>query len=74
MRSADGSDDFRTIHHVLDRFNKFVAEVFDLFGEVTCQAVSFQVLPKSLDRVEVGAVGRQIDRFDMMPTQAFRLS
>jgi hypothetical protein len=70
MRFANGPDDFRSIHQVLDRLNELVAEVLALFREVAGQVVSFQVLPKSLDRVEVGAVRWQIHRLDVMPTQA----
>jgi hypothetical protein len=56
VRFANGADDFRAIHQVLDRLNELVAEILALFGEVAGEVVSFQVLPKSLDRVEVGAV------------------
>ncbi len=50
--------------------NELVAEVLALFSEVAGEVVPFQVLPKSLDRVEVGAVRWQIHRLDVMPTQA----
>ena len=70
MRFADGPDGFREIYQVLERCDDFVAEVFALFGEVACKIVSFKMLPKALDRIEVGTVRRQINRFDVMPTQA----
>ena len=70
MRFADGPDGFREIYQVLERCDDFVAEVFALFSKVACQVVSFKMLPKALDRIEVGTVRRQIDRFDVMPTQA----
>ena len=41
-----------------------------MFGEVACQIVSFKMLPKALDRIEVRTIRRQINRFDVMPTQA----
>ena len=70
MRFADGPDSFREIYQVLERCDDFVAEVFALFSEIACQIVSFEMLPKALDRVEVSTIRRQIDRFGMMPTQA----
>ena len=33
--------------------------------------MAFDVLPEPLDRVEIGAIGRQIKWFDVMPMQTF---
>ena len=35
--------------------------------------MAFDVLPEPLDRVEIGAIGRQIKWFDVMPMQTFCL-
>jgi hypothetical protein len=40
-----------------------------LLGEVSGEVMPFQALPESLDRIEVGTVGWQTYRLDMMPTQ-----
>jgi len=35
--------------------------------------MAFDVLPEPLDRIEIGAIGRQIKWFDVMPMQTFCL-
>lgn len=37
VRPADGADDFRTLHQVLDRLDELIAGVFALFGEVSAE-------------------------------------
>jgi hypothetical protein len=67
---AHKTDGFRIVHQLMNRFHEFIAEILDLFGEVANQIMPFQVLPQALDWVEVGAVGGQVNRLNVMPAQA----
>lgn len=41
-------------------------------GQKACEVVAFEMLQEPLDRVEVGALGRQIERLEVMPVQPLR--
>jgi hypothetical protein len=67
---ADGPDDFRQSEQIPDGIINLVAEFLAATGEISSQIVAFEMLPESFDRVEVGTVGRKIDRLEVVPFQA----
>ena len=52
---------------MLDRCFEFVRQLFGLFRDEAREVVTFEVLPKSFDRIEVRAVGREIEGLDVVP-------
>jgi len=37
-----------------------------VFGDEACEAITFEVLPEALDRIEAGNVGRETHWFDVI--------
>ena len=73
MCSADGSDDLRFVQKGLDRGDELGGEFFAALGNESRQVVTFEMLPKAFDGVEVGTVRRKVDRFDVMPVESLDL-
>ena len=44
-----------------------VAQDLRFVGDEAGEVVAFEMLPEALDRIEVRAVRRQVERLDMMP-------
>lgn len=52
-----------------DRLFEFVGQLVGMFRDKARQVVTFEVLPEAFDRIEVGTVGRQVERLDVVPAQ-----
>jgi hypothetical protein len=70
VSAADGADGFGLIEQAADGFVNLVAQLLTTLCQVACQVVAFERLPEPFDRIEVGAVGGQVNRFDVVPVEA----
>ncbi len=73
MSPADRPDGFRTVEHRSQGFEELVVEFLPALRDVAGHVVALEMLPEPLDGVEVGTVGRQENRDDVVPGEAFGL-
>ena len=52
-----------------DRLFEFVGQLLGMFRDKPREVVTFEVLPEAFDRIEVGTVGREVERLDVVPVQ-----
>ena len=69
MSIADRTNEIWLPHHRLDRLDQFLCEFLTTLGEEACEVVALQMVPEAFDGIEVRTVGREVNRFDMVPVE-----
>ena len=54
----------------MERFKQLVGESLAIVGQVSCHGIALELLPEPLDGIEVGAVGRKVERLDVVPVES----
>jgi hypothetical protein len=67
--STDRADGIGVREQPFDRFFEFVGQLLGMFRDKAREVVTFEVLPEAFDRIEVGTVGREVERLDVVPVQ-----
>lgn len=73
MSSADGADGFGRLEKRANGLEYLFSKCVSVLRDKARKVVAFEMLPEPFDGVEVRAVGREVDRLDVMPVQPLGL-
>lgn len=71
MCPAGRTDRFRAVEQCAQGLEELVVEFLAALCDVSGHVVVFELLPELFDEIEIGAVGREAGRFDVVPDEPF---